>query len=271
MRWEIDQDQELNSLDDTSGDVNPYRELIVNNAQKVDMILSQMEQWSILSNIVNYIQYDKYPKNFHDLKIRAVNKGNDGRRPNIEEGRQMLRVKFWKCAREANEEYLDIYEGIQSEIFNTTRFDENSDLSTIYLGKVDTTRDSMIKVEETFPISEQGYTVGKLLDGSECQILLETWAGKSFMSKSHYLHCKSLHLLQKFASGTQRIQVENGQYVSVLFIIPIIVDIHRHRFKIYTFLSDIHVYIDLVLGIKRIFELEDIINSWDCCFNFLNR
>ena len=27
-----------------------------------------------------------------------------------------------------------------------------------------------IKVEEMLPISEQGYTVGKLLDGTECQI-----------------------------------------------------------------------------------------------------
>ena len=33
-----------------------------------------MEQWSILSNIVNYIQYDKHPKNFHNLNIRAANK-----------------------------------------------------------------------------------------------------------------------------------------------------------------------------------------------------
>ena len=31
-------------LDDTSGDVNPYRELIVNNAERVDTILSQIEQ-----------------------------------------------------------------------------------------------------------------------------------------------------------------------------------------------------------------------------------
>ena len=35
------------------------------------------------------------------------------------------------------EEYLDVYEDIQSEILNTTRFNENSDLSTIYLGKAD--------------------------------------------------------------------------------------------------------------------------------------
>ena len=33
------------------------------------------------------------------------------------------------------EEYLDRYEGVKSEILNTTRFDENSDLSTSYLGK----------------------------------------------------------------------------------------------------------------------------------------
>ena len=32
-------------------------------------------------------------------------------------------------------------------------------------------RSDNIKVEERFPISEQGYTVGKLLDGTECQIL----------------------------------------------------------------------------------------------------
>ena len=100
------------------------------------------------------------------------------------------------------EEYLEIYHAIQSEILSTTIFDENSDLSTTYLGRVDTTRASKIKVDEMSPISEQGYTVGKLLYGTECQILLDTGASKSFMSKSHYLHCKSLHSLPKFASKT---------------------------------------------------------------------
>ena len=128
------------------------------------------------------------------------------------------------------EEYLDIYEGLQSEILSTSRFDENSDLSTTYLGRVDTTRASKIKVEEMFPKSEQGFTVGKLLDGTECQMLLDTGASKSFMSKLQYLCCKSLHSLPKFTSKTQRIQVRNGQFVSVLFIIPIILDIHGHRF-----------------------------------------
>ena len=29
-------------------------------------------------------------------------------------------------------EYLDVYKGIQTEILSTTRFDDNSDLSTTY-------------------------------------------------------------------------------------------------------------------------------------------
>ena len=80
-----------------------------------------------------------------------------------------------------------MYEGIQSEVISTTRFDKNSDLSTTYLGRIDITRASKIKAEEKFPIWEQGYMIRELLDGTQCQILLDTGASKSFMSKSHYL------------------------------------------------------------------------------------
>ena len=81
------------------------------------------------------------------------------------------------------------------------------------------------------------------------------------MYKSHYLHCKSLHSLPKFASTTQKIQVGNGQHVGVFFIIPVIIDIHSHRFEIYTLVSEIHENVDMVLEIKNIFKLEGIINS----------
>ena len=64
------------------------------------------------------------------------------------------------------------------------------------------TRLDKIKVEERFSISEQGYIVGKLLNGQDCQILLDTRVSKSFMSKEHYLRCKSLHALPTFASKT---------------------------------------------------------------------
>ena len=44
LKQEIEQDSELSKLDDTSRDINPYRELIVNNAEKIETVLSQMEQ-----------------------------------------------------------------------------------------------------------------------------------------------------------------------------------------------------------------------------------
>ena len=96
-------------------------------------------------------------------------------------------------------------------------------------------------------------------------------ASKSFMSTSLYLQCKSLHSLSKFTSKTQRIQIGNGQCVSILFIIPVIIDVHGHRFEIYTLVSEILENIDLVLGVKNVFKLEGVINSRDCCFKFLNR
>ena len=168
-------------------------------------------------------------------------------------------------------EYLDRYEGVKWEIVATKRFDENSDLSMTYLGKLNMTHDKNLMVEERFPISMLGYTVGKLLGGTECQILLDTGASKSFMSKWYYLHCKASHLLPKFASKIQRIQVGNVQHVSVLFIIPVIVEIAGHRFEVFTLVSEIHENVDLVLGIKNVFELEGIFNLWECCFSFLNQ
>ena len=183
----------------------------------------------------------------------------------------MVVIDFGPTPDILKEEYLDLYKGMQSEIINTTRFDENSDLSSKYLGKSDRSKHEKLKAEESFPISEEGYMLEKLLDGTECQLLLDTGASKSFILKSYYMHCKSLHSLPKFASKTQRIQVGNGQFVSVLFVIPVITDIHKHRFEIYTLVSEIHENVDLVLGIKNVFELEGVINSWDCCFKFLNR
>ena len=61
-------------MDDNNGDENPYRELIVNNAGKIENMLSQMEQWSIISNVINYVQYSKNAKNFHAMSIKPTNK-----------------------------------------------------------------------------------------------------------------------------------------------------------------------------------------------------
>ena len=81
------------------------------------------------------------------------------------------------------------------------------------------------------------------------------------MSKSYYLRCKSLHKLPTFALKMQRIQVGNGQYVGVLFVIPVIIEINKHRLEVFTLVSEIFDNVDMVLGIKNLFEIGVIIDT----------
>ena len=120
---------------------------------------------------------------YRNLGINAVNKcknnldlkeGRDvieldfGPAPNIlkEDNLDVIELDFGPAPNILKEDNLDVYKGIQSEIVNTTIFDENSDLSTTYLGKSDRPKINKIKAEEYFSISEQGYMLGQLLDGT---------------------------------------------------------------------------------------------------------
>ena len=38
---------------------NPYQKIVVNNRDKDNIHISQMDHWSILCNIVSYLQYDR--------------------------------------------------------------------------------------------------------------------------------------------------------------------------------------------------------------------
>ena len=82
---------------------------------------------------------------------------------------------------------------------------------------------------------------------------------------------QGLHVLPKFSSNTQRIEEGNGQYVSVLFVIPVIINIHGHRFEIFTLVSEVDDNVDFVMGMKNIVELEGIIDSRESCFSVLSR
>ena len=63
-----------------------------------------------------------------------------------------MELDFGVVPKILGEKYLDVYEGIQSEIVSTPRFDENSDLSTTFLGKSDKTQNDKLKAEKSFPI-----------------------------------------------------------------------------------------------------------------------
>ena len=252
-------------------DDNPYKRVVLNNVYKIPEKCPEMKNWSIFSDNVRYVQHDQITAqnlNFDTLDYRNH---KDLYLQLKEEPLLSLDVDFGLYPDMTKARYLDVYEDVYAEMVYASKFDENSDLSMTYLGQTNMTRSTRIKAEERFPITGQGFASGKLLDGTECQILLDTGATKSYMSKSYYLRCKTLHALPKFSSNMQRIQVGNGQYVSVLFVIPVIIDIHGHRFEIFTLVSEIHDNVDLVMGMKNIFELEGVIDSRESCFSFLSR
>ena len=231
-------------------DDNPYKKVVLNKDFKEEDKSPEMRNWSIFSDNFRYIQHDHVtPQNLHidTLDYRDYNelyfklKG---------EKRETLGIDFVLYTDILKSRYLDVHEDVYAEMVYANKFNENSDLSMTYIGQTKMMRDTNMKAEERFPITDQGFASGKLLDGMECQILLDTGATKSYMSKSYYLQCKTLHALPKFSSNTQRIQVGNGQYVTVLFVVPMIIDIHGPRFKMFNLVSEIHDNVDLVMGMK---------------------
>ena len=232
----------------------------------------QMEQWSILSDNIVYVRSESNDI-INGIDIKMVDYRHHKRmyrKMGKEEG-ERLKIDFGESPEILRDKYMDVYEEIFAEVVMTSRFDENVDLSTTYLGKIGIKRDDVMKAEESFPISEQGFVIGRILNGEECQILLDMGASKSYMSKSYYLRCKTLHDLPKFTSKTQRIQVGNGQYVGVLFVILVIIEISGHGLEVFTLVSEIFDNVDMVLGIKNLFELESVIDSQESCFRFLSR
>ena len=168
-------------------DDNPYKKVVLNNVSKEKDESPEMRNWSIFSDNVRYIQHDQATTqnlNFDTLDYRDH---KDLYLKLKEEERKTLDVDFGLYPDITKARYLDVYEDVYAKIMYTNKFNENSDLSTTYLGQIGMMRDTKVKAEERFPITGQGFASGKLLDGMECQILLDTGATKSYMSKSYYL------------------------------------------------------------------------------------
>ena len=74
VQQEVDQEKQLRKLGNDSGEENPYRELVVNNAERIEIQKTQIEQWSILSNLLNYIQHSRFNSMNQFLDVKPVNK-----------------------------------------------------------------------------------------------------------------------------------------------------------------------------------------------------
>ena len=84
--------------------------MIINNAEKIEPVLMQMEQMSILSNVINYIQYEKHPRNYHSLNISTGNKEKYRKHSYIkEEERDRLELDFGHTPDRLKEECFDVH------------------------------------------------------------------------------------------------------------------------------------------------------------------
>ena len=95
IKQEIEADK-LGSNNIDKDKVNTYHEIITNKTDKENIITSEMELWSILSNIINYVQYDRYPKIFSDLDVKTINQKSHHKiyYRFMEEDRQILELDF---------------------------------------------------------------------------------------------------------------------------------------------------------------------------------
>ena len=183
-----------------------------------------------------------------------------------------------------SEEELQLtFEGIESSEYLTNQpdtvaelninrsYDDLLDVSTTYLGPDLIQSNHVFNAEPSFPITLDCHTDGELLGGGKLDILLDTGASKSYMSKAFYMQHPHLHKFPKFQSATRHLQVGNGALVPALFVIPLVFKIQGHIFEVYTLVSEIQDKMDLILGVKNIFELEGIVNTRICSVKFLNR
>ena len=112
---------------------NPYQKAITNVNNKEENKIEQMINWSIFSDKIRYVDssINETPK----LTIRPLGEKKHRRLFNTLEILEMIFVE-----NKVKEAYFDRYEGVQSEISQVTRFDESTDLSTTYLGRIGQTR-----------------------------------------------------------------------------------------------------------------------------------
>ena len=183
-------------------DDSPYKKVVLNKVFKEKDKSPEMRSWSIFSDNVRYVQHDQVTPQCLNTDTLAYRDHKELYLKLKEKKGETLDFDIGLYPDIIKSRYLNVYEGIYAEMVYANKFNENSDLSTMYIGQTKMTRDTRIKAEERFPITGQGFASGKLLDGTECQILLDTGATKSYMSKSYYLQCKTLHALPKHTQNS---------------------------------------------------------------------
>ena len=145
------------------------------------------------------------------------------------------------------------------------------DVTTTYLGYESIKIIDTFRPEQAFPIYSNCHMWGQFVGGGMLDILLDIGASKSSMSKAFYLRHPHLHKYLKFNSAIRNLQVGNGELVATLFVIPFVFKVGKHLFEVYTLVSEIQQNMDIILGVRNMFEIEGEVSCCTSQLKFLNR
>ena len=112
---------------------NPYQKVNININIKDKNKIEQMINWSIFSDKLRYV--DSSMNETSKLTIRPLEENKHRQLFNALEIQEDQIPEMIFEENKVKETYFDKYEGVQSEISQVTRFDENTDLSMTYLEK----------------------------------------------------------------------------------------------------------------------------------------
>ena len=114
---------------------NLYKRVVLNNVYKVPEKCPEMKNWSIFSDNIRYVQHDKMTTQNLGIDTLDYRKHKDLYFQLKDEERETLDVDFGLYPDITKARYLDVYEDIYAEMVYASKFDENSDLSTMYLAE----------------------------------------------------------------------------------------------------------------------------------------
>ena len=246
-----------------------HRTDILDNSVGKETNLQYMDQWSIFTEKLKYPALGEIAPGF-DIQGQGCMDFVPDRLNRVNQAKEvsMAPLEFQHILAS---EYMDRYEGITSELNVNMEYDDAIDVTTTYLGPESIRITDTFYPEQAFPIYPNCHTEGQFVGGGVIDILLDTGASKSYMSKAFYMRHTHLHKYPKFHSTIRNLQVGNGELVAVLFVIPFIFKVGKHMFEIYTLVSEIQQSIDLIFGVKNMFEIEGEVSCRTSQFRFLNR
>ena len=120
------------------------------------------------------------------------------------------------------------------------------DVTTTYLGHKSIKIIDTFRPEQAFPINSNYHMWGQFVGDGMLDILLDTGASRSYLSKVFYMRHPHLHKYLKFDSAIRKLQVGNGELVATLFVIPFVFKVGKHLFEVYTLVSEIQQNMDII-------------------------